>query len=209
MIDPENHHAPVEDATLWQRPEHLAAFVGVSVRTLRKWATNGRAERRRDREGQVFYRLLDADAVPTTSRAHQAQLIMGQRASERTLPVPPLVLPPVMVPEPEGPVPEPIPTAPGPEAEGSVELIQHLISLNAKHEAHIEQLHACIATVQQESARHRARVAEATESLELMRMENTQLRAELKHYHEFESRPWWSKKRRRDVTIPMTPLEAE
>ena len=209
MIDPENHTTPVDDPTLWQRPEHLAARMGVSVRTLRKWASKGRAERRRDREGQVFYRLLSCpDDIPQ-ARQHHAHHMTGHGVTEQMAPLPPLVLPPVMVPEPGRPVPEPTDLGPGPEAEADGVLVDRLLGINQRHEAHIAQLHAAIATVQEESARSRALVVEATENYERLQAENEQLRSEIRHHRELVALPWWSKKRRRDVTIPMTSLDGE
>ncbi len=63
------HDFPVDDPVLWQRPEHLAIQLGVTVRTLRKWVARGRAERTRNYQGQVYYRLTEPFG-PAPSAVH-------------------------------------------------------------------------------------------------------------------------------------------
>jgi hypothetical protein len=60
---------PVEDAHTWQRPEHLAVLIGISDRTLRQWAKDGKAEKTRVPGGSVYYRMPETLAAVGTPEA--------------------------------------------------------------------------------------------------------------------------------------------
>ena len=146
------YNTPVADSAQWQRPEHLAAHLGVTVRTLRKWVARGRAERTRSYQGHVYYRLTGAS----------------------------------------GPVP-----APRVGADDATKA----------HEERLEVLNQQVTAAQVEAAEFRTRVEAAMERDEQARQENSQLRRELEYQRELAALPWWARRRRRELTIPMDPLE--
>ena len=150
------HDAPVDDPTLWQRPEHLSSRLGVTVRTLRKWVSRGRAERTRNFRGQVYYRLL----------------------------------------EPIGPV-------------GSGLVPERAVVVRSTGDGGVEALAVQIATAQSTAAELRARVEAVTADTQRVREENALLRRELEYQRELTAMPWWARRRRRDLTLPMVPLEGE
>ena len=150
------HDAPVDDPTLWQRPEHLSSRLGVTVRTLRKWVSRGRAERTRSYRGQVYYRLLEA---------------MG-----------------------------PVPSGPVPDRSGPARPV---------NDGGVEALAAQIATAQSAAAELRAQVQAVTADTHRVREENAMLRRELEYQRELAAMPWWARRRRRELTLPMVPLEGE
>ncbi len=58
------HDDPTGDPSNWQRPEHLSELLGISVRSLRLWASKGKAEKLRAPGGKVYYRLSGNDGQP-------------------------------------------------------------------------------------------------------------------------------------------------
>jgi len=146
------YNSPVADPALWQRPEHLAANLGVTVRTLRKWVAKGRAERTRNYRGQVYYRVL-----------------------------------------------EPMGLAP---AEDQVTIVQ-------AQDERLEALNQQVVAAQAEAAEFRTHVEAAMARDDQARQENSQLRRELAYQRELASLPWWARRRRRELTIPMDPLDLD
>ena len=61
--------SPVEDVHAWQRPEHLATLMGISERSLRQWAKNGKAEKSRLPGGAVYYRIPEGMEAAGTPEA--------------------------------------------------------------------------------------------------------------------------------------------
>ena len=157
------HDAPVANPVLWQRPEHLADHLGVTVRTLRKWVAKGQAERTRSYRGQVYYRLTE-----TMRMTHIAS------------PPPP---------------PAPAPASPPVDAPSS--------------DARVDALEAQLIASQAEVAEFRRQVASVVAHDAQVKQENEQLRRELDYQKELAALPWWARQRRRDLTMPMGPLDLE
>lgn len=160
------HDMPVDSPTLWQRPEHLAELLSVSVRTLRKWVAKGRAERQRNYRGQVYYRL--------------------------TAPI--------------GPVGGPVRPTTDP---GLVTLPGVVVGDLPQHAEQLDQLQQQIAAARQEAAEFRSMTEDTMRSLERISEENTHLRRELQYQQKVTSVPWWARRRRREITMPMVDLEQE
>jgi len=138
----ETHPAAApEDPAVWHRPEALASHLGVTVRTLRKWVSKGRAERTRGHRGEVYYRLT----------------------------------------EPLG-LPGPVPSGAGPDPLGRP----------AAQRDHLQE-----------------QVTAALEGFESARKDNAMLRRELDYERELAALPWWARRRRRELTLPMLPLDVD
>lgn len=153
------HDTPVEDPGLWQRPEHLAAHLGLTVRTLRKWVARGRAERTRGYRGEVYYRLTEPVSRP-------------------------------MAPAPSADVAQP------PQGDSVTQ-------------AALEQLQAKLVATQTEARAFQERTEAALAGFESARQENLRLRRELDYQRELAALPWWAGRRRRELTLPMIPPDAD
>jgi DNA-binding transcriptional MerR regulator len=63
------HDNPTDDPTEWQRPGDLSELLGISERSLRQWAKDGKAEKSRLPGGSVYYRIPEGMEAAGTPEA--------------------------------------------------------------------------------------------------------------------------------------------